>query len=132
MSKDSKISIKSMKARVINDYYAGGCNVGDVVTIISGMEVDAQSVYNAPLGMCYLCRCENNKHTYILATSLEIIDTSPEIDWEQRRYEIAKGILFSLIAKGEAVPNSEMDYIIYKTNSFIEVLKKTPYENNQV
>ena len=70
-----------MKAKLIKswDFYKVSIKEGTEVNIIKGMEADADSVLNAPYGMCY----------YIPATLLTITDWA-NIDWEQRRYEIAK------------------------------------------
>ena len=51
-----------------------------------------------------------------------------EIDWEQRRYEIAKDVLISLISKPEIVLTaSDAKIAIRYADALIEELKK---ENN--
>jgi hypothetical protein len=79
-----------MKAKLIKswDFYKVSIKEGTEVNIIKGMEADADSVLNAPYGMCYLCELNGHMH-YIPATLLTITDWA-NIDWEQRRYEIAK------------------------------------------
>lgn len=53
---------------------------------------------------------------------------SKEIDWEQRRYEIAKDVLIALIAKPEIVLTaSDAKVAIRYADALIEELKK---ENN--
>ena len=82
-----------MKAKLIKswDFCKVSIKEGTEVNIIKGIEADADSVLNAPYGMCYLCELNGHMH-YIPATLLTITDWA-NIDWEQRRYEIAKEIL---------------------------------------
>ena len=112
-----------MKAEIINDFYASNfVKNGDVVEIIKGMEADAADVLNAPIGMCYLCKCPNEEETmlYIPATSLKLIGDGDSVDWEQRRYEIAKTILpywakaaGGLLESGR--PKNDIPQIVAKT-----------------
>ena len=48
-----------------------------------------------------------------------------EIDWEQRRYEIAKDVLTAFIAKPEIVlTTSDVKVAVRYADAFIEELKK--------
>lgn len=79
-----------MKAKVNKTWSFNNTKIeeGIEVRIIKGMEADASDVLNIPCGMCYLCELDNYM-TYIPATHITITDWS-NIDWEQRRYELAK------------------------------------------
>lgn len=65
--------------------------VGTIVNIVDGMAADSADVFNLHLGMCWLCEYKG-KCFYWLAKDVELI-YDKEIDWEQRRYEIAKETL---------------------------------------
>lgn len=82
-----------MKAKLIKTWNFNKISIeeGTEVNLIKGMEADADSVLNAPYGMCYLCEL-NERMCYIPATYLTITDWT-NIDWEERRYEIAKQML---------------------------------------
>lgn len=110
---------------------------GTEVTIIKGMEADASDVLNAPYGMCYLCEYEGSNH-YIPATHLTITDWS-NIDWEQRRYEIAKEAMTAIMSnadfygqvldqsaeKGQRqIQNSISEAAVIFADALIEELKK--------
>lgn len=105
-----------MKAILTHDWNNNYCPVGEILTdteveVVEGMETDADGVYNAPYGMCYLCRLESGEHVYIPATYLQITDMSKTVDWEQRRYEIAWSAMQGIIsgrdafAIGTAIPD---------------------------
>lgn len=87
-----------MKAKLTTDWNVWKCSKhvdiaeGTEVDIVPHMEADAESALNRPEGMCYLCKLDDGTCTYIPAIYLEITDWS-NIDWEQRRYEIAKDML---------------------------------------
>lgn len=119
-----------MKAKLIKswDFCKVSIKEGTEVNIIKGMEADADSVLNAPYGMCYLCELNGHMH-YIPATLLTITDWA-NIDWEQRRYEIAKstmnGILASAAMYGGCHQSSfeVSNMAIYYTDALIAELKK--------
>lgn len=88
-----------MKAKLTKDWEIWNINEsikilpkGTEVSIVPHMEADAGDVLNRPEGMCYLCRLDDDSCTYIPAIYLKITDWD-NIDWEQRRYEIAKDVL---------------------------------------
>lgn len=90
-----------MKARITKDYHLPtGFEVGNIVSIIPNMQADANDVCNAPIGMCYLCKREDGILGYIPTMSLQLLpdDENKVIDWEQRRYEIAKEALSGILA----------------------------------
>ena len=69
------------------------------VTIIKGMEADADGVLNAPYGMCYLCELDGVM-SYVPAIYLIITDWD-NIDWEQRRFELIKSAIQGFCANSE-------------------------------
>lgn len=87
-----------MKAKLIKTWNFNKISIeeGTEVNLIKGMEADAGSVLNAPYGMCYLCEL-NRRICYIPATYLTITDWT-NIDWEGRRYEIARQIMGSQLS----------------------------------
>lgn len=90
-----------MKAKLIKTWNFNKISIeeGTEVNLIKGMEADADSVLNAPCGMCYLCEL-NRRMCYIPATYLTITDWT-NIDWEQRRYEIAKEAISAIMSNEE-------------------------------
>lgn len=116
-----------MKAKLTKQW-DWGCNTiteGTEVTIIKGMEADAADVLNVPYGMCYLCEFEGSTH-YIPATYLTITDWS-NIDWEQRRYELAKAAMQNLCGCERFWSYPEEDiakYSVRYADALIEELKK--------
>lgn len=90
-----------MKAKVNKTWSFNNTKIeeGIEVRIIKGMEADASDVLNIPCGMCYLCELDNCMN-YIPATHLTITDWS-NIDWEQRRYEIAKESITAIMSNNE-------------------------------
>lgn len=83
------------KLKVSWDFDRTEIEKGTEVTIIKGMETDAEGVLNAPYGMCYLCELEGVM-SYVPAIYLTITDWD-NTDWEQRRYEIAKEAMLHMI-----------------------------------
>lgn len=86
-----------MKAKLISEFkYRGVVILKDTeVRIIKGMEADSEDIYNVPCGMCYLCE-HDGVMNYIPARNLMITDWD-NIDWEQRRYEIAKEAMTAIM-----------------------------------
>lgn len=81
-----------MKVKLLENHCCKNIPVGTILEVIPDMEADAADVFNIPAGMCYLCKIPDGTLRYVLATNVEIVDDS-NIDWEQRRYEIAKEML---------------------------------------
>lgn len=101
-----------MKAKLTKqwNWYCATIEEGTEVKIIKGMETDAAGVFNAPYGMCYLCEYEGSTH-YIPAIYLTITDWS-NIDWEARRYELAKEYSKELVKLQHYRGRTETGYII--------------------
>lgn len=78
-----------MKAKIIK--------TGEIVQIVSS---------KFEMG-CVTALHEDNKFTKVTSDEIEMIDNwEKEIDWEQRRYEIAKDALTGIIAE-ESVPGCD-------------------------
>lgn len=54
----------------------------------------------------------------------EYISSRGAIDWEQRRYEIAKDVLCACFASGRTDCNSTVDYAVSVADELISVLKE--------
>ena len=118
-----------MKAKLIKtwDFNKISIEEGTEVNLIKGMEADADSVLNAPYGMCYLCEL-NERMCYIPATYLTITDWT-NIDWEERRYEIAKVMMAALEKYNNNVSGfknqtQQAQYAIECADALIAELKK--------
>ena len=86
-----------MKAKVIKEpYRLANLKIGDIVEIVSGMETDAEGIWNVPAGKLVLCKKEDGTFTYASLLDMEIIDYH-SIDWDVLRREAAKEILCALI-----------------------------------
>jgi len=96
---------------------------GTEVTIIKGMEADADGVLNAPYGMCYLCELDNVL-SYVPAIYLIITDWD-NIDWEQRRYEIAKECVAVLMSDEMSLEDAAK-VSVKQADALITELKKRP------
>lgn len=93
------------------------------VTIIKGMEADADGVLNAPYGMCYLCELDGVM-SYVPAIYLIITDWD-NIDWEQRRYEIAKECV-AVLMSSEMTLEDAAKVSVEQADALITELKKRP------
>lgn len=91
------------------------------VTVIKGMEADAADVLNAPYGMCYLCEIDGVM-SYVPAMYLIITDWD-NIDWEQRRYEIAKECV-AVLMRNEITLEDAAKVSIEQADALITELKK--------
>lgn len=116
------------KLKVSWDFNKTEIEEGTEVTIIKGMEADADGVLNAPYGMCYLCELDGVM-SYVPAIYLTITDWD-NIDWEQRRYEIAKAAMQGVLSNPAFCNTSTnkdfpIKIAIYSADKLIEELKKT-------
>lgn len=91
------------------------------VTVIKGMEADAADVLNAPYGMCYLCEIDGVM-SYVPAMYLIITDWD-NIDWEQRRYEIAKECV-AVLMRNEITLEDAAKLSVEQADALITELKK--------
>lgn len=100
-----------MKARIIE--------TGEEITIIGISEEWGTAQYYGSDGI-YRQRTFNDKE-------IEFLDTNPPINWEQRRYEIAKGIMaasFNQPMDGVSIA-SYVHNCVQWADALIEELKKT-------
>ena len=77
--------------------YTYGLKVGDEVEVNMNIKADSKDVRNTPEGMCYLCKF-NGKYAYFPITWLDIDFSAKDIDWEERRYEIAKESMNAILS----------------------------------
>jgi hypothetical protein len=97
--------------------------IGTEVFIIEGKEANGIDLYAEPCGPLLLCHfIKERKRLYIPEYCLEIIK---DIDWEQRRYEIAKAVMCS--AEGD--PEQMAYYAVACADTLIAKLKKE--KNNE-
>lgn len=100
-------------------------------TICAGEELEIVGEYYTCDGYSYKCIMPDGTQREINADYLGITDNTPYIDWEQRRYEIAKcalqGYLASPIIPG-VDPNPSVqklaEYSVRVADALIEELKK--------
>ena len=64
------------------------------------IKADSKDVRNTPEGMCYLCKF-NGKYAYFPITWLDIDFSEKDIDWEERRYEIAKEAMNAILSNSK-------------------------------
>ena len=74
---------------------------GDIVEVNIDIKANAEDVLNELSGMCYLCK-HRGQYNYIPATCLDIDFSEKDIDWEERRYEIAKSALNGLLSSNQS------------------------------
>lgn len=109
------------KLKVSWDFNKAEIEEGTEVAIIKGMEADAEGVLNAPYGMCHLCELDGVM-SYVPAIYLTIIDWD-NIDWEQRRYEIAKECI-AVLMSGEMTLEDAAKVSVEQADALIAELKK--------
>lgn len=69
--------------------------------LLAGTEVEIVDSLNGYTGVVYQCRFPKGKQVMISANKVDITDYSPRIDWEQRRYEIAKAAMQANLSNPE-------------------------------
>ena len=107
-----------MKGKLIRAY-----NISENEIIAKDTEVGITNIFTGSIGMFYKCNV-GNKEITIDSNAIEIIDYSPIINWEQRRYEIAKDILaaFNPI-NSRSNPDLDSKCAIIYTDALIKQLK---------
>lgn len=81
-----------------------------------GLEVEVISSYCGCNGSYYVCELSNYRQVEIEFSKLEITDWHPYIDWEKRRYEIAKIAMNGILSN-----ENEVEY----------AYRKATYEKNE-
>lgn len=71
--------------------------IGDEVEVNMNIKADSKDVLNSGEGMCYLCH-HHGKYQYLPITYLDIDFSKKDIDWEERRYEIAKEAMNAILS----------------------------------
>lgn len=113
-----------MKAKLLRPY-----TIDMTRTVCAGAEVEIVNGYCTSNGYVYCCIMSDGTQREINSNDLQIIDYTPYIDWEQRRYEIAKDVLTAFMSNPcpEVVSGSEQmqakDAVSY-ADALIEKLKK--------
>lgn len=75
-----------------------GISISNNETLLAGTEVEIVDSLNGYTGVVYQCRLPKGKQVMISANKVDITDYSPRIDWEQRRYEIAKETVTAIMS----------------------------------
>ena len=123
-----------MKAKVLKDMFIISddnspiryeIHKDDIVDVNINIKADAKDVLNEPEGMCYLCKYNGEyKYRYIPVQYLDIDYSEKDIDWEQRRYELAKDVLAGLEVNSESKIESDCKLAIELADEMIKQLKK--------
>ena len=79
----------------------------------AGIKVDVITSYCGCNGNYYVCELSNRRQVNINSQFLEITDWHPYIDWEQRRYEIAKSAINGILSDEDEVGYACSE-VIYK------------------
>lgn len=99
-----------MKAKLKEDEYkynAKRFKVGhdETLEVLDNLnsQVDADGIFNAPYGMCSLCKRPNGQLVYIPIIELDIIDYTPTIDYSQHRIQASIAIMQGLMSDVDAI-----------------------------
>lgn len=82
-----------MKAKLLQEVEISENEILEV-----GTELDAITSYCGCNGSYYVCELSNRRQVNINSQFLEITDWHPYIDWEKRRYEIAKSAMNGILS----------------------------------
>lgn len=113
-----------MKAKIISkNPYAPQLGEGEIVTIVPGMETDAEGIWNVPAGKLFLCRKEDGTFAYTTPRDLQILpDASDDVDWTAFRRETAKDILCAMVVRTGG--DVHMERCLSLADKLIEKLKE--------
>lgn len=123
-----------MKARLKENFI-----IDESHTIIAGAEVEITEGWCGCDGYYYNCILPNDEQMYVGGNYyantqhvindniLEITDNTPYINWEQRRYEIAKAAIQGLLSNSinDDTIENYVNVSVKIADSLIEELKKT-------
>lgn len=98
-------------------------NDGDIVEVNMKITADSMMVRNTPEGMCYLCKF-NGRYDYLPITWLDIDFSEKDIDWEERRYDIAKRVIASIEINNGGLIESDCNLAIQIADELINKLKR--------
>lgn len=111
-----------MKGKLIRPY-----SIDMEKTLCAGAEVEIITGVWTADGYKYFCELSGKEHVYIEHDYIDITDYTPHIDWEERRYQIAKEVLPAVIQASfkYGMTDEEMVQTTLKcTDCLIEQLKK--------
>ncbi len=95
-----------MKAKVII-----GAPISSNEMVAIGTEVEIVNGHCGTDGYYYMCKLPNGEQVGIKSDYLEITDFTPYIDWEQRRYELAKAAMQGILSN-----ENEVEYACSEAN----------------
>lgn len=87
-----------MKAKLLR-----GVSISDTETLAIGAEVEIIDGYCGTDGYYYMCKLPDGRQIGINSNHLYITDLTPYIDWEQRRYELAKAAMQGILSNENKV-----------------------------
>ena len=113
-----------MKVELLKNYFCPSLPVGVTLEVVPGMEVDSESIFNTPSGMCYLCRTVSGDHFYVPAIHLKVVDTDTT-DWDQVRVQAAIQSLNGILSDSriDICMDSFIELAIEYSDRLIEKLK---------
>lgn len=108
-----------MKGKLIRAY-----SISENEMLIKDTEIEITNIYSGYNSNFYK-GIVGDKEVVIDANAIEITDYSPIINWEQRKYEIAKDILaaFNPISKSISNPDLDAKCAIIYADALIKQLK---------
>lgn len=103
-------------------------------TVVAGAELEVVKSWISCNGEQYQCIMPDGTQRILYGSMLEVIDETPYIDWEQRRYELTKAAMQGMMAAisperftvridEKAVAKASREY----ADAVIEELKNNPY-----
>lgn len=113
-----------MKAKLLKDYF-----IDESTSLVAGTEIEVVTGYCTCNGYDYECDI-NGRRVVIGSEYLQVTDLTPHIDWEQRRYEIAKQMLpvLSEVKREDSAarirPEDAALYAVWYADALIKELKK--------
>lgn len=75
-----------------------GIELSKTEMLAIGTEVEILDSLNGYAGVVYRCKLPKGKQVMLNSNEVDITDYSPYIDWEQRRYEIAKETVTAIMS----------------------------------
>lgn len=106
-----------------------GVSISATEQLITGSEVDIITGYCTCNGHEYQCVLADGRQVPINSEAIHITDYRPYVDWEKRRYEIAKDVLAAFMANNEpdvhgGSPRTQAIAAVEYADALIEELRK--------
>lgn len=113
-----------MKVELSKNYFCPNLSVGVILEVVPGMEVDSESIFNTPSGMCYLCRTVGGELIYVPAIHLKVVE-SDTTDWDKVRIQAAISSLNGILSNPRIVRSVDdaVELSMKISNRLIEKLK---------